>query len=273
MASEGAAQVRLSSGSHRGRSVLLLTLFVVVSACGSDVTDPGDDPGPPNGYPTSYDHTRSAGASARDLLSASDFDRLIVQVQYVSGFRPSDEGLQLLEAFLNERLDKPGGIEIQVDEPLDIESQPTYTVAQVRAIEDQNRTAYTGDGTLAVYLLFLDGEYDEQANVLGIAYNNTSMALFEEKVKQHSGGALEPSEATVEGVVASHEVGHLLGLVNNGSAMQTEHQDEGNGRHCDNENCLMHYAVRTTDVIANLLDGMPELDQDCIDDLQANGGL
>lgn len=32
----------------------------------------------------------------------------------------------------------------------------------------------------------------------------------------------------------------------------------------------MHYSVRLTDFISNLLGGMPQLDQNCLDDLQAN---
>jgi hypothetical protein len=34
----------------------------------------------------------------------------------------------------------------------------------------------------------------------------------------------------------------------------------------------MHYSVRLSDFIANLLGGMPQLDQNCLNDLAANGG-
>ena len=54
--------------------------------------------------------------------------------------------------------------------------------------------------------------------------------------------------------------------------MQTEHQDAPNGKHCDDENCLMYWSVRTLNFIANLTGDAPELDQNCLDDLQANGG-
>ena len=88
----------------------------------------------------------------------------------------------------------------------------------------------------------MDDEYAGDPNVLGIAYRNTSMAIFQETIARHTGGALEPSAATVEGTVAAHEFGHVLGLVNNGSPM--EHQDEPHGRHCDNEDCLMYSSHR-----------------------------
>ena len=108
--------------------------------------------------------------------------------------------------------------------------------------------------------------------MLGFAYNNTSIAIFGEKIRDHSGSISQPATATVEGVVLNHELGHLLGLVNSGSTMQTEHQDEPHGKHCDDPDCLMYYAVRTTDFIANLLGDMPTLDANCLDDLAANGG-
>lgn len=251
----------------------LLAALLLAAACGDapmGPNGPGTTPEPP--AEPSYDHARGPGASARDLLAADDFDSLVVQVSYVEGFRPTDEGLDILADFLGERVNKPRGIEIQLAPPLLITSQATYTVADIRALEETHRTAYTEGSTLAVHFLFLDGEYSEAANVLGLAYHNTSMIVFAEKIREYSGGAFQPSIGTVEGVVANHEVGHILGLVNNGSAMQTPHQDEPNGRHCDDPDCLMYYAVRTTDFVSNLLGGMPTLDQDCIDDLRANGG-
>lgn len=255
------------------RALLLLASVVSVAACSSDATGPGDaDPDPQPGNPDPYDHTLAPGASSEDLLSGAEYDSLVVEIQYVEGFRPTDEGLAHLQSFLAERLNKARGIEIRIAPALQIQTQATYSVADVQAIEEEHRSAYTEGSTLAVYFLFLDGEYSEQANVLGFAHRNTSMAIFQEKIEDNSGGVTQPSQATVEGVVLQHEIGHNLGLVDNGSPMQTEHQDEPNGKHCDDENCLMYYAVRTADFIQNLLDGMPDLDQDCIDDLQANGG-
>jgi hypothetical protein len=240
-------------------------LFAVACSGGTEPDGRGND---------EYDHDLAPGAAARDLLSADDFDRLVVEVQYVQGFAPTAAGLQHLRGFLEARLNKPGGVEIRVaSSPLPIQGQATYTPADVRAIEQQHRTAYTQGTTIATYLLYLDGELEGGPNVLGIAYNNTSMALFAEKIDQHTGGVLQPSFATVEGTVANHEMGHLLGLVNNGTPMQTDHHDEDNGRHCDDPDCLMHFSVRTTDYLDNLLGGtIPTLDADCLADLQANGG-
>jgi len=34
----------------------------------------------------------------------------------------------------------------------------------------------------------------------------------------------------------------------------------------------MHYSLELSDFVSNLLNGMPQLDQHCLDDLRANGG-
>lgn len=247
--------------------LLLVTCIAVAGACTSDATTPTS----PDPEPEPYDQTQATGASAADLLAADSYDSLVVQVQYVEGHRPTDQGLSILHDFLSSRLNKPRGISVQL-EAIPSPGQATYTVEDVVALEQQHRTAFTEESTLAVYFLFLDGEFSEDANVLGFAYYNTSMAIFQERIENNTGGTLGPSQSTVEGVVLSHEIGHNLGLVANGSPMQEEHQDEPHGKHCDNEDCLMYHAVRTLDFIAGLTGDGPVLDQNCIDDLQANGG-
>ena len=81
----------------------------------------------------------------------------------------------------------------------------------------------------------------------------------------------EVSELELESAVLMHEFGHVLGLVNNGTPMTQNH--EGESGHCDNEDCLMFYAAETGDMLAILGGGsIPTLDEQCLDDLQANGG-
>ena len=256
------------------RSLALLLAVVLGAACSSDPTGAGGSGGGgPDPGPGSYSHTLAPGASANDLLSEADFTHLVVQIQYVEGFPPTSQGLQELAAFLDARLHKSGGITLLPSQAIQITPQATYSASDIRAIEAAHRTAYTRGDTLATYVLFLDGEFSGGSNVLGVAYNNTSTALFQEKIMDHTGGALEPPQSTVEATVLLHEFGHLMGLVNNGSPMQTEHQDEPHGHHCDDPDCLMYYAVRTTDFLSNLTGGdIPELDPDCLDDLAANGG-
>jgi predicted Zn-dependent protease len=121
--------------------------------------------------------------------------------------------------------------------------------------------------------LVLDGSYADNNQVLGIAYRNTSMAIFGGTIADNSGGVSQPTRSKLESTVMNHEFGHLLGLVNLGSNMVDNHQDSSNGKHCDNSDCLMYYASETTEIASFLIgNDIPALDQNCKNDLIANGG-
>lgn len=252
-------------------SILLFTLLLAISCDSGTVTDstPNDENGTPDEF--SFNHEQNPGTSASDFLTNDDFDELIIEVQYMPGYRPESDALQELQSFLEQRLNKSS---ITILEPEEIESgnQNSYSASDVRSIEREHRSLFSDENRLAAYILILDGEFD-QGNVLGIAHFNTSMALFGEVVDSVSGGIGQPSRRVVEATILNHEAGHLLGLVNNGTEMQEPHQDEENGAHCDVDSCLMYFAVNTSDFIANVFGGsMPELDDLCIADLQAAGG-
>lgn len=267
---------------RRPRSWIFILTGLALAACGDGATgpegtDPMQDP-PPADDPEPFFHTLSPGASARDFLSDERFDRLRVEIDYVEGMAPSQEALDSLELFLERRLNKPGGITISLDDSIASPGQEAYSTADVRALEDAHRGTFTEDGTLAAYFLFLDAAF-EQGNVLGIAYFNTSMALFEQVIRDNTGGIGQPETELIETTTTRHEFGHILGLVNNGAPMQgsqdgpDDHHDEANGAHCTVEGSLMYFQVETTDFLANLIGGsVPQLEPLDIADLQASGG-
>lgn len=209
------------------------------------------------------------------FLSDDKYEKLIVEIQYVAGHAPTQASVNNLKAFLEQRLNKPGGITI-VQSAISSPGRAYYSVNDIREIESANRTQHTNGKTLTAYFFFADGDYagnSGNSKVLGIAYESSSMVIFEKTVKDHSGGITEPPVTTLETTVLLHEFGHILGLVNNGTSMTTYHQDESHGHHCNNQDCLMYYTAETTDIIANLTGGdIPSLDAKCIDDLRANGG-
>jgi predicted Zn-dependent protease len=225
--------------------------------------------------PVAYNHQKAPGSSAHDLLSDSAFTAVQVEVDYMPGYRPTDDAITQLNNFLEQRLKKPSGVEISVSaDPIPSQNQQTYSGEDIAAIEESERDYYsTNQGhTLNLYAVFVDGEFN-QANVLGVAYFNTSMAFFGPTIHNNSGGIGEPNRSVLETTVFRHEIGHNMGLVNNGSQMQTDHQDDANGKHCTDDACLMYYAVETTDYIGNLTGGnVPALNQNCLHDIAANGG-
>jgi len=168
-------------------------------------------------------------------------------------------------------INKPGGIHIS-ETPIVASGRTVFALADINQLEQNNRTQFNAGNTLSVYVVFLDAPYST-ANVLGIAYRNTSLAVFGPTITSNSGGLNQVSRTKLESTIEEHEFGHLLGLVNIGSPMVTAHEDAAHSAHCNNPNCLMYYQTNTTVVGGVIMNTpVPSLDANCRADLSANGG-
>ena len=215
-------------------------------------------------------HNKAVGFSSNQLLSSGTYKSLKIEVQYMTGYAPDAAALNHLQNVLTAYLNKPSGITI-VTKEIPGASSATLSVDQVRKIEEENRTVFTTGDQIGVYFLFTNGNYTDN-NVLGVAYRNTSMVLFGKKIHDNSGALGQASRTKLEATVLEHEFGHILGLVDIGSPMQTNHKDASHGNHCSNTNCLMYYAAETTDILGFLITGnFPSFGANCGADLHANG--
>jgi hypothetical protein len=224
----------------------------------------------PTAADSGYSHTRAPGASSADLITGREFNRLVVEIVHMPGHAPSDFALQQLATFLNRWLDKA---EVVMGTPRQIPAggRQTYSAQDIRALEAEHRTLFSdpATGTLATFAVVVDGAHTD-ANVLGIAYYNTSTAYFGATIGRISGGLLQPSRRDVEATIWRHEYGHLMGLVDIGTPMQQPHRDHPNGAHCTETTCVMHHAFNNADLLANLLgQDTPDLDAFCQADVRA----
>jgi hypothetical protein len=240
--------------------------FFIIGGCSKSSTSYVNNPDAPD-----HLHNRPVGASANELLASNKYTSLKIEVQYMTGFAPDAGALNHLQSVLTSLLNKPGGISI-ITKEIPGASNITLSVNDILTIERNNRTAFTNGTELAVYILYTNGNYTDN-NVLGVAYRNTSAALFGKKINDNSGGIGQANRTKLVATVAEHELGHLLGLVDLGSSMQTNHKDPANGSHCNNSNCLMYHASETSDIFGFLITGnIPSFDANCRADMTANGG-
>jgi hypothetical protein len=237
--------------------ILLLAMFVIVSGCKKDPLKTEEKVGP------------------KDVLSDTKYDKIIVSVVYEKGYALNSQTIRNLQNFLSARLNKPGGIFFNEKE-IPEQGRSIVSLTDLQILEKQFRTEFSKGKTIAVFVYVGGSDYAENSGnskVLGVAYGNTSIALFGKTINSYSGGLTQPPRAMLESTVFEHEFGHLMGLVDNGTNMVEYHRDIYNGNHCDKKNCLMYYSAETSDIVSNLLGGeIPALENYCIRDLQFNGG-
>ena len=259
--------IRTSQTQKAMRTYLSLFLLAVLFyGCSKKNTSYVNNPNAPD-----YLHNRAVGASANEMLASGTYKSLKIEIQYMTGYPPDAGAISHLQSILAGILNKPSGITV-VTKEIPASSSQVLSSTAVADIERSNRTAFTSGDQLALYVLYTNGNYTDP-NVLGIAYKNTSVALFGKKIYDNSGGIGQASRTKLEATVTEHEMGHLLGLVDLGTPMTSNHKDVAHGSHCNNSNCLMYYASETSDIFGFLITGnIPAFDANCKADLHANGG-
>ena len=288
--------------------ILPLLAFLFLSGCsssdGDDTPDPTDDDDPV--VVDKSQNLLATGASANDLLSNANFDRLVVQIGFVTGFRPTAQTMDNFVQYIQEHTFKQD-IEIEFLE-LDSPGEEDLTLQEIADLEEENRTAYNDGTTLAVYIYFADApsegdDEDEGLVTLGAVYRNTSMVIFERTIQMIAGRSLTITNTDVETATLNHEFGHLFGLVDIGTVPVNDHEDPEAPNHCVVDGCLMQAQLTFGSPAARaLVSGVdkdlvsacslsgqsvlrmleanaarnlavvPVLDAECVLDLQNNGG-
>ncbi len=261
------------------RGLILMVGLLIAVSCSKDSDDPGN---PPDTIDRSA-NLLGTGDSANDILGNETYTQLLVEIAYVTNFRPSAEAMNNFQAFLQARTFKQD-ITIQYLE-LPSPEKNELSLQEVADLEIENRTAFNDGNTLAIYIYFADAPSDtddpqEGTVTLGAVYRNTSMVIYESTVREI---ALKSSQITIEDVetaALNHEFGHLLGLVDLGSPPVNPHEDPNAEHHCDIDGCLMRAEIEFGSGLLGMMNrrmitgkaAVPTLDAECIADLQANGG-
>ncbi|PRZ23300.1 zinc metalloprotease [Flavobacterium granuli] len=252
-------------------SILAIALLLLVTSCSKE-EDPIDNSVAVN--PNT--NKQQTGSSANDLLSDKKFKSILIEIVYVAGFEPSSTAINNFVNFLTARTYKPNGISV-IKRSIPSPGNSPYTNEEIVSIEDANRTKYNTSDQIAVWAFFADGKSSKDTDtsvILGTAYRNTSFVIFEQTLQALSDSPFEPNRSLLETTVITHEFGHILGLTNLGTVLQSNHEDAAHPKHCVEKSCLMYWSSETGGGISNMVSAgaAPQLDAQCIADLRANGG-
>lgn len=245
-------------------------LLLLIAGCSKDSTD--DE----SSVVDKSANLRALGTSANELLSDEKFTSINIEIVYVSGYEPSQSTLDNLGEFLEQRTYKPDGVKIS-RRAVSSSNKAPFEIEEIVAIEAEERLTYNAGDEIAIFIYFADGSNEGDTDrkvILGSAYRNTSMVIYGETVRKIADRMDATDKSVVESTVVNHEFGHLFGLVDVGTTMQTSHEDPDSPAHCNASGCLMNANLEFGSGVIDMLDnnGIPPMDDLCIRDLQANGG-
>lgn len=137
------------------------------------------------------------------------------------------------------------------------QGKTSWTSSEIQALAAVYRTSKSTSTSGKFFIAYLNGYYSENGtvnqNVIGVNLTGTPfIAVFKQVVNSTGDGSTVVGKATrayVEQSTLVHEMGHALGLVNNGVTMTSSHQDSANGKHCTNTACVMYYANSGTSAL------------------------
>ena len=264
----------------KNRFLAILIVFLgFAMSCSKDSGDDGT-------IPVNIDKTanlKTTGDSANEILSNNTFDKLLIEIAYVEGFRPTSSSMTDFVSFLEQHSFKQD-IEL-VYEELPSPNEEKLTLDEIFDLEKKNRTVYNDGSTLAIYIYFADAPSEddieeEELVTLGAVYLNTSMVIYEDTIRTLASKSSLVSVGDVETATLNHEFGHLLGLVDLGSTPVNEHEDVDAENHCNVDGCLMRAELQFGAGMKKMLENRaskgiadaPGLGPECSLDLQDNGG-
>ncbi|EQC49656.1 lipoprotein [Bacteriovorax sp. DB6_IX] len=262
--------------------LLSLILIQLLISCGHDESD-------------ILEHTQRVTTQSTENLNhyLKSVKKVIVEVKYEPGAEPyTDKNFRnrhywtFLESNLKGIYDaREMEVELVVPKELDdmemlqLQEKESWTADEI--LELANKASFTQrDATTGVFkVLFLKGHYKSEGtvkeSVIGLNITGTEIIAIFKDVVEDMGRKRDDNIAKFsEQSTLVHEIGHAIGLVNNGVTQVEPHHDSEHGAHCSNEDCVMYWknegAASMVDFIQKYFSSGSELmfGEKCMNDLK-----
>lgn len=223
----------------------------------------------------------------QNVTSIYSSSRLVIKVFYETGAEPYTDKIAVikswellqknLEALFDGKKVRPQIIvpkELSEMTKLENFNKVTWSNEDIASLATTTKSLIP-DETTTFHIYFLKGFSSTSHSTIGMHLNGTkTIAIFKDVIRA-SATSIDPIVPKyVEQATLVHEMGHALGLVNNGIPMVSSHQDSAHGSHCSNPDCVMYHSNEgSTSMMSFAVQAMNKLsivmfDQQCLIDAQ-----
>ena len=212
--------------------------------------------GPAESVPgTQLDGSGVPGSYAADLLAPARSSAIDIAVGTQPSAEPRQDSIDHVESVVRDVSGKAVGTTAG---PAVGGSARDWSADDLRALVPPS-TAPIG-GRARITLLFVHGTLGGDKGVLGAAIRGDLAVIFVDRVNASATPLVGSSG--IESAVVTHEVGHLLGLVD--LYLHTGRQDPDHPGHSTDTHSVMYWAVES-DLVGDLLEGGPPREFDDAD--------
>lgn len=223
------------------------------------------------------------------VVGGAPWTDLVVEIDHAPGHAPSQAALAHLLMTLRNVTGK-STVTLDVRETLDDTPGKAWTAPELLTLEAKTRRHPHAQPHALLHVLYPSGTYNS-TDAAGVTISGTALgpaAIFLDKLREVHlpvGGlpALNQPPQGVETLERStllHEVGHAMGLVDNGLTMTRDHEDRekdpAKGGHSRNPQSVMYWAIDSTKALEQFLlndKSVPDsFDTDDLADIRAGGG-
>lgn len=201
----------------------------------------------------------SATSKSNTEIYFHDMKTLVVDVFYEPGAEPyigTTAGGRNYWSFLEDNLKAlfdGRSVTITVYKTLEMmnalsaQNKSSWSALQVVDLGNANQKVSVNSNEIHFSIFFLNGyalgsDGQINQNTIGFSVTGTRfVAMFKDVIRSTGSSPAAIVPKYVEQSTLIHEMGHALGLVNNGLTLTSSHHDSSHGAHCSNTNCVMYY--------------------------------
>lgn len=175
------------------------------------------------------------------FLNDNEYKNLEIEYDYVDEYKPEDGSRNQLLYVINKYSDKEE-VKDRIDDKIDEEDRRNfYTEDDIYDLNDKYQDVTRHRDTMVIHILFLDGLWKRDKDVLGLSYGGNKVVIFKQAIIGISQKSMNLEVIDIEKSVIVHEFGHLISLV--GINYDSDHMVSNH--HCNQEEgpCVMASSV------------------------------